>query len=53
MKKFYFGKNTELEVNAGVTNAYDRDNVFYFNRVTNTRVNQLPIMPSFGMNLSF
>lgn len=45
--------NSELEVNAGVTNAYNRSNVFYFDRVNYERVDQLPIMPSFGFSLTF
>ncbi len=42
-----------LEANAGVTNVYSRENIFYFNRVTNERVNQLPILPSIGVDLTF
>jgi hypothetical protein len=36
-----------------VINVYNRDNVFYFDRVRYARVNQLPILPSVGVNLSF
>ncbi|MCD4773873.1 MAG: TonB-dependent receptor, partial [Bacteroidales bacterium] len=43
------GKHSALELNASVTNAYDRKNIFYIDRITNERVNQLPFMPSFGM----
>lgn len=42
-----------LEGSAGVTNIYSRENIFYFNRVTNERVNQLPILPSLGFDLTF
>ena len=52
-RKFTLGKHSTLELNASVTNAYDRNNIFYVDRLTNERVNQLPIMPSFGMNLTF
>lgn len=45
--------NSELELNAGVTNIYDRRNVFYFDRVQFERVDQLPILPSFGFSLTF
>jgi len=38
---------------APVTNAYNRENIFYFNRVKYERVNQLPLMPSIGMSLTF
>lgn len=47
------GEVSELELNAGVTNAYNRANIFYFDRVSFERVNQLPILPSFGMSLRF
>ena len=35
-----------LEVSASVSNVYDRPNVFYVDRITNDRVDQLPILPS-------
>lgn len=46
-------ENSILEMNLGVTNAYDRQNIFYVDRVSNERVDQLPIMPSFGMSMTF
>jgi len=52
-RRITLGKYSVLELNASVTNAYNRDNIFYVDRVTNERVNQLPIMPSFGMSLTF
>jgi hypothetical protein len=36
-----------------VVNVYDRANIFYFDRVRNERVNQLPFMPSMGCTYSF
>ena len=51
-KKIEFAETT-LEVNVGVTNAYNRENVFYFDRVKFKRVNQLPMLPSFGVNWKF
>ena len=45
-RKFEFGETTRLEVTASVTNAYNRENIFYVDRITNERVNQLPILPS-------
>lgn len=50
---FEFSKRARLEISASVTNAYNRDNLFYFNRVTYERVNQLPILPSLGINFYF
>jgi hypothetical protein len=46
-------ENLRLEVNVTVTNVYDRRNIFYINRVTFQRVNQLPIIPSLGLSLAF
>jgi hypothetical protein len=46
-------KNSALELNAGVTNAYNRANVFYIDRITAERVDQLPILPTFGIDFSF
>lgn len=47
------GAYSGLEVNASVTNAYNRENIFYVDRLTNNRVNQLPILPSLGLTLRF
>lgn len=45
-RTFRFGEDTRLELTASVTNAYNRENIFYVDRITNERVNQLPILPS-------
>ena len=52
-KSIKLNKNTNLDMTASVTNAYNRENIFYFNRIKYEKVNQLPIMPSFGINLTF
>lgn len=52
-KSFEFNKNTSMDITASVTNVYDRNNIFYFDRVTYTRVDQLPILPSLAIALSF
>lgn len=52
-KTIDFTKYVNLELVASATNLYDRDNIFYFDRVRNQRVNQLPIMPSIGATLNF
>lgn len=52
-RKFILGKNSTLEANLGATNAYNRDNLFFIDRVTADKVYQLPLMPSFGMSLTF
>lgn len=51
--KIKINKNSELNIIASCINVYDRANIFYFNRVNHTRVNQLPILPSIGFNLTF
>lgn len=52
-REFVLSTNSILEANIGVTNAYNRQNIFYFDRVNYVRVDQLPFMPSAGMSLSF
>lgn len=52
-KTFELGRYTKLEANASVTNVYNRDNVFYSDRITGETVYQLPFMPSFGLNFIF
>lgn len=51
--KFEKHKFMKLELIAGVTNVYSRDNIFYVNRVTNEKVFQLPVMPSLAVNFKF
>lgn len=46
-------ENAILEANIGATNAYNRENLFFIDRVTAEKVYQLPLMPSFGLSLSF
>ncbi len=50
---FTFNKYTKLEAIFGITNAYNRENIFFVDRVTNSRVDQLPILPSLGLVFSF
>lgn len=52
-KSFYFGDDLSAEVTASVTNLYDRDNIFFFDRVEFERVDQLPLLPSLGVSFSF
>ena len=52
-RKFTLKKHRVLNVIATITNAYNRPNVFYFDRVSYTQVNQLPIMPSLSVNYKF
>ena len=52
-KKFFIAKNSVLEATLSITNIYDYENIFYFDRVLNQRVDQLPFMPSVGCSLTF
>ena len=48
-----FDQNTKLEVTLSASNAYDRQNIFFFDRSTNERVDQLPLLPAMGMSFDF
>lgn len=52
-KIFQLRENSNLEVNVTITNAYNRQNIFYVDRISNEKVYQLPLMPSAGLNLTF
>ena len=52
-RKFVLSVNSNIEANIGVTNLYDRQNIFYFDRVNYERVDQLPFMPSAGLSMEF
>ena len=52
-KTISFSERVKMEIVLSCTNVYNRENIFYFDRVDHERVNQLPIMPSIGMSLTF
>lgn len=52
-KRFPFSDQSTLEVSLSVTNVYNRNNIFYIDRITNERVDQLPFMPALGVSLTF
>ena len=52
-RRFYFSEHTSLEADFSLTNVYNRANVFYVDIITNEVVNQLPILPSLGLTLTF
>lgn len=52
-RQWSWGKHGEVEANISVTNLYNRDNVFYVDRQSNRRVNQLPVLPSAGLLVRF
>ncbi|MBO7489996.1 MAG: TonB-dependent receptor [Bacteroidales bacterium] len=52
-RKFSIGRRGLLELSLSATNVYDRHNIFYFDRVSFEKVNQLPILVCFGANFTF
>jgi hypothetical protein len=51
--KYKWSEKTTLDVNFGATNIYNRENIFYVDRTTFKRINQLPIMPNMNVSLTF
>ncbi|MEA1878707.1 MAG: TonB-dependent receptor [Bacteroidota bacterium] len=52
-KTFNVRNDSEIVVSLSITNVYNRNNIFYFDRVRYERVDQLPFMPTFGVNWTF
>ncbi|MFM7823761.1 MAG: hypothetical protein ACKPB3_08305, partial [Bacteroidota bacterium] len=52
-KNFELSDKSTLEATASVINVYNRKNIFYIDRITNERVDQLPILPAIGLSLTF
>ncbi|HJW27938.1 MAG TPA: carboxypeptidase-like regulatory domain-containing protein [Saprospiraceae bacterium] len=52
-KTFEIKKNLDFELLLSITNVYDRKNIFYFDRIRYTRVDQLPILPSLTAKFDF
>ncbi len=44
---------SKLEITGSVTNVYNRQNLFYVDRISHQEVYQLPVMPSIGASLTF
>ncbi len=42
-----------IELVFSVMNVYNRRNVFYLDRITYSRVDQLPVLPTFGVRVTF
>jgi len=57
IQKKYFEKELKnknvIEVIASVTNVYNRNNIFYVNRVSGKEIYQFPLLPSFGLSYKF
>ncbi len=52
-RKISIGARSMLELSAGITNVYNRNNLFYFDRLTLSRVDQLPILATIGATFRF
>ncbi len=52
-KKFIVNKKSSVDATFALTNVYDRQNVFYVNRITNVIVYQLPLFPSLNVTWNF
>lgn len=52
-KRFTLTQNSNIETGLSVTNAYNRNNIFYIERTVNRRVYQLPLFPSFNVTWNF
>lgn len=52
-KKIVFSEKLSMNVLVSVSNIYDRDNIFFFDRIQLKRVNQLPILPSLTISFGF
>lgn len=52
-KIFNIKDKLKIEITVSAANVYNRENIFYFDRITYNRVNQLPILPSLSVAFSF
>lgn len=52
-RRWVFNNKMLLEVNSALINTYDRQNIFYFDRLRYIPVYQLPVIPSLGVSLTY
>ncbi len=52
-KKFAVSEHSDVDATFGLTNAYNRQNIFYIDRITNEKQYQLPIFPTLALSFSF
>lgn len=52
-KIFNIKDKLKIEISISASNVYNRKNIFYFDRVKATRVDQLPILPSMSVSFAF
>lgn len=52
-RKFVLSKKSSLDATFSVVNVYNRNNIFYVNRITNKQIYQLPLFPSLNLTWNF
>ena len=52
-KQFTFKNKSVLEMIGSITNVYNRNNIFYVNRITGKEIYQFPFLPSIGISYKF
>lgn len=52
-KTWKLDEHQRVQADLSVSNAYDRQNIFYYDRIRNKRVDQLPLLPSIGISYTF
>lgn len=52
-RNFLLSETANMEANVGITNAYNRQNIFYYDALSRQRIDQLPFMPFTGISLKF
>jgi hypothetical protein len=52
-KRFYFSEVSKIDIDLSLVNVYNRENVFYRDRITGETINQLPFIPSLGITWTF
>ncbi len=52
-KTFKFSNYNIIESVFSISNLYDRNNIFYYNQLTDSRIDQFPILPTLSLNWQF
>lgn len=52
-RTFQISEISRLDLSAGATNLFNRNNIFYFDRLRAVRVDQLPVLPTVSVSYSF
>ncbi len=53
LRRIQLSRYARMEITVSITNLFDRDNIFYVDRITGEQVYQLPLMPSGGIRFFF